>query len=39
MKYWMGTVSKEHVMIGIEGSFCQLCHGKRDEKRRYINLL
>lgn len=28
-KYWVSTVSKEHVMIGVEGGFCQVCHGKR----------
>ena len=34
MKYWMGTVSKEHVMIGVEGNFCQLCHGKSTPLKR-----
>jgi len=28
-KYWVGTVSREHVMIGVEGEFCQVCHGKK----------
>lgn len=28
MKYWIGVVSKEHVMIGVKGNFVQVCHGK-----------
>lgn len=28
-KYWVSTVSREHVMIGVEGGFCQVCHGKK----------
>ena len=28
MKYWIGVVSKEHVMCGVAGGFCQVCHGK-----------
>ena len=28
MKYWIGTVSKEHVLRGVVGGFCQVCHGK-----------
>ena len=28
MKYWIGTVSKEHVLRGVAGGFCQVCHGK-----------
>ena len=28
MKYWIGTVSKEHVLRGAAGGFCQVCHGK-----------
>ncbi|WP_373741013.1 EVE domain-containing protein [Neisseria sp.] len=28
MKYWVGTVSKEHVLLGKAGGFCQVCHGK-----------
>ncbi|MFD0711379.1 EVE domain-containing protein [Paenibacillus sp. GCM10027626] len=26
--YWIGVVSKSHVMRGVEGGFAQLCHGK-----------
>lgn len=29
MKFWIGTVSKEHVMRGVQGGFCQVCHGKQ----------
>lgn len=29
MKYWLGVVSKEHVLIGKTESFAQVCHGKR----------
>ncbi len=28
-KYWMCTVSRSHVLIGVEGGFCQACHGKQ----------
>lgn len=27
-QYWIGTVSKEHVMRGKQGGFAQVCHGK-----------
>ena len=27
-KYWIGTVSQEHVLRGVAGGFCQVCHGK-----------
>ena len=27
--YWIGVVSREHVLIGVEGGFVQLNHGKR----------
>jgi EVE domain-containing protein len=26
--YWMGVASRDHVMRGVEGGFCQFCHGK-----------
>ena len=29
IKYWIGVASKEHVMRGVEGSFMQVCHGKK----------
>lgn len=28
-RYWCGVVSKEHILRGVEGGFCQVCHGKR----------
>lgn len=28
MKYWIAVASREHVLRGIEGGFCQVCHGK-----------
>ena len=28
-KFWIGVVSKEHVLRGVEGGFCQVCHGKK----------
>jgi hypothetical protein len=34
MKYWIGVASKEHVQRGVEGGFCQLCHGKQQPLRR-----
>ena len=27
--YWIGVVSREHVLIGVKGGFMQLGHGKR----------
>jgi hypothetical protein len=29
MRYWLGVVSKEHVMRGQAGGFAQVCHGKK----------
>ncbi len=41
MKYWINTVSKDHVMHGVEGGFTQANHGsphnlKRMSKGDYI---
>jgi EVE domain len=33
-RYWVGTASKEHVLNGVEGGFCQLCHGKSNPLKR-----
>jgi hypothetical protein len=33
-KYWIGVASRDHVMKGVEGGFCQLCHGKMSAVRR-----
>jgi hypothetical protein len=29
VKYWLGVVSKEHVLKGVQDSFAQVCHGKK----------
>jgi hypothetical protein len=34
MKFWIGVASKDHVLKGIEGGFCQLGHGKMSAVRR-----
>lgn len=28
-RFWIGVVSKEHVLRGVDGGFCQVCHGKK----------
>jgi EVE domain len=28
-RFWLGVASRNHVMIGVEGGFAQVCHGKR----------
>jgi hypothetical protein len=33
-KYWIGVASRDHVMKGVEGGFCQLGHGKMSAVRR-----
>jgi hypothetical protein len=33
-RYWIGVASKDHVLTGIEGGFCQLCHGKSNSIER-----
>lgn len=27
-RYWIAVASREHVLRGAEGGFCQVCHGK-----------
>jgi hypothetical protein len=27
-RYWIGVASKDHVLRGVAGGFCQFCHGK-----------
>lgn len=34
MRYWIGVASKNHVERGVEGGFCQLCHGKAQPLKR-----
>ncbi len=28
VKFWIGVASREHVLRGVAGGFCQVCHGK-----------
>jgi EVE domain len=35
-RYWIGVASKDHVLKGIEGGFCQLCHGKSNPLKRMV---
>lgn len=34
MRYWIGVASKDHVSRGVDGGFCQLCHGKSQQLKR-----
>ena len=34
MRYWINTVSRDHVQTGIEGGFTQADHGKETRLRR-----
>ena len=34
MKYWLGIVSKDHVLKGVQGKFAQVCHGKKGPLKR-----
>ena len=34
MNYWIGVASKDHIQHGVEGGFCQLCHGKQQPLKR-----
>ncbi len=34
MRYWIGVASRDHVMRGVAGGFCQLNHGKASPVRR-----
>lgn len=29
MQYWIIVASRDHVKTGVEGGFCQACHGKK----------
>lgn len=33
-RYWIGVASKDHVLTGVQGGFCQLCHGKSNPLKR-----
>jgi len=28
-RYWVGVVLRDHVQKGVQGGFCQVCHGKK----------
>jgi hypothetical protein len=32
--FWIGVASRDHVMRGVKGGFCQLAHGKASPVRR-----
>lgn len=34
LRYWIGVVSRAHVLGGVAGGFAQLCHGKERPLRR-----
>ena len=34
MKYWINTISRDHVMRGVEGGFTQANHGKPTKLKR-----
>ena len=34
VKFWVGVVSENHVKRGVDGGFCQVCHGKGGPLRR-----
>jgi EVE domain len=34
MKYWLNVISREHVLLGVEGGFTQAQHGKATGLRR-----
>ncbi len=33
-RYWINTISREHVLLGVEGGFTQAGHGKDTQLRR-----
>lgn len=33
-KYWIAVASREHVLEGIAGGFCQVCHGRGDPLKK-----
>lgn len=33
-RYWIGVASRDHVMKGVAGGFCQLSHGKAEPVKR-----
>jgi hypothetical protein len=39
MKYWINTVSKDHVMVGKKGGFVQAGHGKKTPLKKLHDFL
>ena len=33
-RYWISVASKDYVLKGVEGGFCQLCHGRNNPLKR-----
>ena len=33
-RFWVASISKEHVMRGVNGNFIQVCHGKKAPLKR-----
>jgi len=33
-RLWIGVASRDHVQAGVDGGFCQLCHGKAGPMKR-----
>ncbi|HYE01314.1 MAG TPA: EVE domain-containing protein [Alphaproteobacteria bacterium] len=33
-RHWIGVAARDHVLRGVAGGFCQLCHGKAGPLRR-----
>jgi predicted RNA-binding protein len=33
-RYWIGVAARDHVQVGVQGGFCQLCHGKSNPLKR-----
>ena len=33
-KFWIIVVSKDHVLMGVQGGFAQACHGKSSPLKR-----
>ena len=37
MRYWVGVASRDHVLLGVAGGFCQVCHGKQAPLARIVD--
>jgi hypothetical protein len=36
VSYWITVASRKHVLEGVSGGFCQVCHGKAGPLRRMV---